>query len=81
MKNVMIVDIDTDRDRKILIGKSPDTIQPETQDEAIKMVNFDIICLTEALCELIYVADLNGYGSKDDYVGHATDKLKLLLTK
>ncbi len=81
MKNVMIVDIDTDRDRKILIGKSPDTTRPETQDDAINMVNFDIISLTEALCELIYVADLNGYGLKDDYVGHATERLKLLLTK
>ena len=81
MKNVLIVDIDTDRDRKILIGKKPDTVQPTNIEEVVTMVNLDILSLTEALCELIHVSDLNGYGLKEEYVSHSIEKLNLLLTK
>lgn len=68
MKNSIYIDIDSERDQIVLIGKPPEITQPTTPEEAAKMITLDISCVCEALCTLIHMADQNGYGSKEDLV-------------
>lgn len=68
MKNSIYIDVDTEREQPILIGKGADTVQPETPEGAMEMIKTDISCLCEAMCSLVHVADQNGYGSKEQYV-------------
>jgi hypothetical protein len=52
----------------MVIGK-PSTIEkPTDNDEAKTMIINDISCVCEALCELIHIADQNGYASKDNLI-------------
>lgn len=64
MKNVIIVDIDTDRVPVVKIGKNSEL--PKNKEEAKDIIIKDIACLTEALCSLINAADTSGYKSAQD---------------
>lgn len=64
MKNILILNIDTNRDQPIIIAKPPDSVPPATPEQAKEMVLIDIKCITESLCRLIDIAHLNGYGDK-----------------
>jgi len=69
MKNVIIIDIDSDRELPIIIGKPEDTVKaPSNADEAREMINNDIVCLREALLTLIYTADASGYGKSSELI-------------
>jgi hypothetical protein len=75
MKNSILIDIDSEREKKIIIGK-PDVLeQPETPEEAKAMIIKDIADICETLCELIHIADQNGYAKKGDLVGAAINSL------
>jgi hypothetical protein len=65
MKNVIYIDIDTEREQPILIGKGQETVLPTTREEAAKMILEDIACVCDALISLIHVADQNEYGVKE----------------
>ena len=80
MKNSILIDIDTERDQPILIGKGQENEPPTTRDEAKEMILTDISCLCEALITLIHVADQNEYAHKEDMVNKAIEQLGLLLT-
>lgn len=60
MKNILIVDMDTDRTDTIIIGKPGDAERPATPKEQASILLFDISTLCEAVCTLIHVADQNG---------------------
>jgi hypothetical protein len=79
MQNTIYIDINTERERKVLIGKGPESEQPKTPEDAKDMVVIDIATICEGLCELIHVADQNGYGSKKDFVRVSIEKLNALL--
>lgn len=79
MQNTIYIDINTERDRQVLIGKGPESEQPTTPEDAKEMVVIDIATICEGLCELIHVADQNGYGSKADFVRVSIEKLNALL--
>jgi hypothetical protein len=79
MKNTIFIDIDTDRDRPVLIGKGQDSEVPKNEEEAKEMIAIDIACICEGLCELIHVASQNGYGSKEGFVNASIEQLNLLL--
>jgi hypothetical protein len=79
MKNALYIDIDTERDQKILIGKPPEITPPQTPEEAAKMITLDISCVCEALCTLIHMADQNGYATKEDLVKASMKYLNDLL--
>jgi len=68
MKNLIIIDIDTEREQVVKINKPTDFVTPTTPDEAKKMIIDDISCTLEALCTLIYVCEQNNYGNKKDLV-------------
>lgn len=66
MKNALFIDVDTDRDQVVLIGKPPEIKQPENPSEASKMIFDDISCVCEALATLILISDTSGYATKKD---------------
>ena len=68
MKNTIYIDIDTERDEPILIGKPEGVKPPETQEEAHNMIVNDIASVCEALCRLIDMAEQNGYTEKGKLV-------------
>ena len=68
MKNTIIIDVDTERDQPILIGKGPETNPPTTREEAAKMLIEDIACVTDALINLIHIVDQNEYGTKEGLI-------------
>ena len=68
MKNVIFIDIDTDRDQQILIGKPPEIKAPETREQAAEMISNDASSVFQALCTLILLADSNGYAKKNDLI-------------
>ena len=79
MKNTIIVDVDTERDKPILIGKPPEIKPPETKEETGIMITTDISCLCEAMCELIHMSHNNGYAKKEDLVQAAIKHLNDML--
>jgi hypothetical protein len=81
MKNTIYIDIDTERDRPILIGKGHDSVVPTSPEEAKEMIAIDIASICEGLCELIHVAGQNGYGSKEGFVAASIEQLKKLIEK
>jgi len=68
MKNVIIVDIDTDREQVVKIGKPDASSLPKNEKEAKQSVEKDIACMTEALITLIQAADESGYKTSDESI-------------
>lgn len=81
MKNSLYIDIDTERDQIVLIGKSQEITPPTNPEEAAKMITLDISCVCEALCTLIHTADQNGYATKEDLVKASKKYLDDLLVE
>jgi len=66
MKSIIIVDIDTERDETVQIGKPQGGDLPKNKEEAEEMILRDMSCLCEAVCTLIYAADQSGYKTTAD---------------
>jgi hypothetical protein len=81
MINKILIDIDTDRELPILIGKTPDTPQPTNEEEAKQMILTDIECIGETLLSVIHMAHANGYGDKETLVKSNIEKLTKYLTE
>ena len=79
MKNIIFIDIDSDRKKVVQIGKPTDTPKPTNAEEAKKMILDDLACTFEGFCTLIHVADQNKYGSKEDLIGEAIKYLNNML--
>lgn len=79
MKNAIIIDIDTDREQPIMLGKPPEIAQPQNAEEASAMIKDDISCVCEALCTLILMANNSGYASKEELVNASVYYLNSLL--
>ena len=68
MKNILIIDVDSERKPNLIIGK-PNTIpKPSNREEAQKTILDDIFLLCEALCQHIDTAGHHGYGDKQKLV-------------
>ena len=81
MKNTIIIDVDTERDQPILIGKGPETNPPTTREEAAKMLSDDIACVTDALISLVHIVDQNQYGDKQVFIGKIKEQFDEYLAK
>lgn len=79
MKNAIFVEIDTEREQPIMIGKPPEIAPPTTPEETAVMLKNDIACLLEAMCSLIQMADQNSYGKKEDFIKASIDHLNAFL--
>ncbi len=80
MKNVVIVDIDTDREQAVQIMKPSGGGVPSNAEEAQNMVAMDIRSLTEGLVTLVIGSHLNDYSSKEDNFADIVDHLRGGLT-
>lgn len=66
MKNIIIVDVDTERTPVIQIGKMEGSELPKNKDEAKDIIIKDMACLTEALCTLINAADQSNFKTVEE---------------
>lgn len=80
MKNILIIDVDTAREKVMMFKKPSDLPLPQNQEEAKTMILQDVSCAFEAFCSLISVVDQNGYGKKDDMLDTAIQHLTTLKT-
>jgi hypothetical protein len=79
MKNLIYIDVDTEREKPILIGKGPEIANPTNKEEARDMIINDIRCICETLCILIDVADQNKYALKSELVTESIKQLTKML--
>lgn len=82
MKNIVIIDIDTERNDQItIIGKPEEFPQPNNQEEAFKMLDDDILTICEGLVSLINISSQNGYKSASqvlkDCIKYMEDNIKI----
>lgn len=68
MTNKIIIDFDSEREQRFLFSKPPEIHEPRDQEEAKKMILFDIACLSEAITRLILIANDSGYAQKDELI-------------
>ena len=80
MKNILIIDVDTTREKVMMFKKPSDLPLPQTPEEAKSMILQDVSCAFEAFCSLVSVVDQNGYGKKDEMLKTAIDHLNSLMT-
>lgn len=81
MKNVIIIDVDTEREQQLQIGKPSDIQAPTSSDEAKAIIVNDIGCVFETFKTMVLIADQSGYGKKEDYIKTAIKDLNELLVK
>jgi len=79
MKNIILINVDTEREQQIIIGKPEEIKKPENREEAGIMITEDLTCVCEALCTLINMANDNGYALKKDLVEISVKRLNELL--
>lgn len=78
MKNIVIIDINTERkDQITLIGKPEGYPQPTNKEEADKMIQDDILCICEALITLINLTE-NKDKIYDQCIKHLEDGVKTI---
>lgn len=66
MKNILQIDLDSDRKNTVIIGKPEGAQRPRNEEEAAAMVIDDMATLCEAICTLIHVADQGGIKKSAD---------------
>ncbi len=76
MKNILIIDVDSDRTPALQLRKPADTPKPSNAEEASKALVNDLASTCEALCALIHMADQNKYGKKEEMVETAKKLLE-----
>ena len=79
MKNIIIIDIDTEREQQLQIGKPSDIQPPNSQEEAKEIITTDISCVYEAFKMMVRIADQSGYGKKEEFVKTAIADLNEFL--
>lgn len=79
MKNLIIIDIDSDRESQIEIRKPSDIQPPTTLEETKEVVLNDLACITETLLMMINIASHNGMVKKEAMVDQIRLKLDKLL--
>lgn len=75
MKNIVIVDIDTDRQDSVVVGKPAEIPEPTSLEEAKVMVDLDIKSLTEALLTLVAASHINQFEDKDKLIEGINNRL------
>ena len=81
MKNIIIIDVDTEREgQQLKIGKPSDILAPTSPEEAKGIILSDIACVFEAFKTMVLIADKSGYGKKEDFIKTAIKELSDVLT-
>ena len=69
MKNILIIDIDTERSPVVKLSKTEGSGLPKNPDEAKDVIIKDMACITEALCTLINAADQSNFKTTEESIG------------
>lgn len=76
MKNIVIIDVDTDREVPVMINK-PDTIEkPTNKEDAIQFVRRDMQAICEGLLRLINISNKSGMLNKEESLDACINHLK-----
>lgn len=81
MKNIIIIDIDTEREIPVYLNKPQSVAKPTNEDETKKMVLDDLATTCEALLVLIKLADTNKFETKEALVNSSIKYLQSLLVE
>lgn len=81
MKNIIQINVDTEREQQIIITKPEEIKKPETREEAGTMITQDLTCICETLCMLINMASDNGYANKKELVDISIKRLSELVNE
>ncbi len=65
MKNIIVIDYDSERDEPIIIAK-PNSKEPTTPEESKAVIIDDINCVAQTLVRLINIADSSNFAKKVD---------------
>lgn len=76
MKNIIVIDIDTDRENQVEFSKTDDFVHPISEHETINMVINDIKTLTHGLGSFIKIAESIGVSSSKDLLDEAVKLLR-----
>lgn len=76
LKSAIMIDVDTSREQQIMFSKPESELEPETREDAYKMVMTDIRCVTYGLATLISLSHENGFADKDDLLNQCIEALK-----
>lgn len=81
MKNIIIIDVDTEREgQRLKIAKPSDMLVPTSPEEAKGAILIDIACIFEAFKTMVLMADKSSYGKKEDFIKTAIKELSEVLT-
>ena len=68
MKNILILDLDTERENALIFAKPEGVQLPTTKEEALTMMLEDIKTLTEGLSTMINLSEVKGFHTKESLV-------------
>ena len=75
MKNIVIIDVDTDRIPRLKMVKPNSFPEPTTNEELKTMLMADMGSTCEALFTMISLASHHGFGKKEDFLNIAKNLL------
>lgn len=75
MKNLIVIDVDTNRQQQIMIKKPLESDEINNKGE---MLSNDINCIFEAFCSLVKLISTNGHGKKNEILDVAIKHLESL---
>lgn len=76
VKNVVYVDVDTDRKEAVRIGKLPDFNPPTNESEDREICELDIKTLVEGILKMGVYMEESNYQTLDDTIGDVISQLK-----
>lgn len=76
MKNVIMVDVDSERENQVIFNKPNDFVFPTNPDEARSVVIDDLKTLAHGLGCLIRIAQDSGYGTANEMLNETIELLK-----
>ena len=76
MKNVIMVDVDSERPNQVIFNKPNDFVMPASPEEAKVIIIEDLKTLAHGLGCLIRIAEDSGYGSADEMLNETINLLR-----
>jgi len=76
IKNVVYVDIDTDREENVRLGKLPNFVIPTSAEEDMEVCNLDMKTLVEGILKIGMHMDKSDYQAIEDTIDDAISQLK-----
>ena len=76
MKNIVYIDIDTDREQPVKVGKAPDFKLPETKEKDQEVTQLDVKSLVEGILVMGIYMEEKDYQTFDDTLDDVMEQLR-----